>query len=650
MNVTTQGRLRAGSVVWQSGLGQWTMTVVAKATFLLLPGSSPRSPEPDELHAEDEYWHGDERCSLRAAADLVPFKAGVDVLVTGHARAPAGRPARSLVARIAVGDVNKAVEVCCDRVLAPDGTIHDGPPFTTMPLFWERAGGGPETVNPVGLRPDTIAPDGTTAIPNLQPVGFRLGRRGEPVPPVGLGPIAPWWPPRRGRLHAGLGGWDFRRWNRGPLPVYLDQAFFNAAPADQQMATLAPDARLVLEHLHPEHPYLLTTLAATPVSAVVEMAGSAAHEIALVCDTLVVDADRGTCALTYRAAIPLAYASVEGRVVVLARRTDPAPRGDPSRRTQVGEIGPIETLPVLPFRIAGPGAPPPPSPIEDDEASVRTLHGVVLQREILPFTPAPVLPPAHEEPALPSGAPVRATPAPPSAWPFAAGYTLPPEPARVLPFEPTPRQPDTASPPHAVDISPPSFIPSPPIDISPPPFIPSAPVDLSPPSPPLGPALPAQAKPEIAPPPAPPGGALPPLSAFPIERYAAIAASVARRRERADEVLAQNDLTIEAWTALDRHWSEAIDRETARGKRGLLVAHDRAYVERLAEERGPITVEEHARLVVAAERDELAEAMEAMGLPPAAYMRIRRVWMARCAADSRLGAGMRRAVAAERER
>jgi hypothetical protein len=93
-----------------------------------------------------------------------------------------------------------------------------------------------------------------------------------------------------------------------------------------------------------------------------------------------------------------------------------------------------------------------------------------------------------------------------------------------------------------------------------------------------------------------------PLSTHPLERCAAIAASVARRRAEKGAILERHQLTEEVWSRLEEHWAGAIERELGRGKSAMLNAFDTAYVAQLEAERGIVTVEEYAQLAVAAER------------------------------------------------
>ena len=171
-----------------------------------------------------------------------------DVLIVGKAFAPRNEPVRCLVARLVVGAVDKSLEVYCDRAWTADGQLYEGPWFSSMPLLYERAGGGVDTWNPVGISP-SARPDahGLVRIPNLQPRGFRLQDRSTPVPPINFGPVAPHWPERARRLgrHAAWAGTD---WRHQPLPDDLDAAWFNAAPSDQQLEAMSDDQHI----LHPD--------------------------------------------------------------------------------------------------------------------------------------------------------------------------------------------------------------------------------------------------------------------------------------------------------------------------------------------------------------------------------------------------------------
>src|SRR5262245_33978525 len=144
MDVVSLSPLPVASLLWQPRPGAWMLTFACKATYILRPGESELAPEQQPLHEDDRHWSDEPAWSLYAPRDVVPIRPRADVVVVGHAFAAGGAQVRSLVARIVVADIDKAVEVVCDRMFTQDGALHEGQRFTKMPLLWERAGGGPD--------------------------------------------------------------------------------------------------------------------------------------------------------------------------------------------------------------------------------------------------------------------------------------------------------------------------------------------------------------------------------------------------------------------------------------------------------------------------------------------------------------------------
>ena len=746
MEIVSRCPLRVGSVLWQRGPGDWVLTVACKATFQLAPGESPLAAEQERIYEADAYRDSDERRSLKVAGDLVPFKGGPEVLLVGHAHAPEGRPATSLVAVLAVGRMEKAIEVFGNRNISPDGAVSEPARFVRMPLLWELASGGHGMSNPVGVPTGGHAhPDrwGQVHVPNLQPAGMPpLGAR-DVVPPACFAPVAPSWPTRAAALSRIAAAGALRRWNERPLPQDLDPACFNAAPSDQRLGDLTGEETLHVEHLHAHHARLTTRLAPARPRVTVRWDAGRPSEIGLACDTLWIDADRGIATLVFRGHVPLDHPQRAGWIEVhldeaparaqvpasLSRASEdpeesgaaslvlPPPRQQMGARAQPFRPTPPPRQPVdaraLPFRPAASAPARPTRPPEEAAAlPFRPAEGAPassprppeLEASALPFRPAEGAPASSSRPlepdtsalpfrppegalvgasalgrsmrlkspgtipppqALRPGAPDRdAAPGadpPPEAPPYVAlapaPYVAPAPAPYVAPAPAPPEAPPYVAPaPAYVVLAPraePALAPLPMASDppAPPPLLGSpsraeaAPDDLHPP--PAGEA----ARPIAAPEPRePPGDAPLPLDAYPMERCARIDASIGRREGEAREILEAQALTEALWTRLDGHWKEAVAGETARGKSRLQKAYDAAYVAQLEEERGPITVEEHARIVVAAERGEAASALPALGLPSGALMRIRRVWMARTAADPALGVRARRAIEADRDR
>jgi hypothetical protein len=460
MDLVSTGPLRVASLRWLFGNGAPALTVVCKATFSLRPGESQLAPQQDEPNEDDTYWDDDSQRSLSASTDLVPFKARADVILVGSAHSATA--VRSLVARLRVGSVDKSIEVHADRAFGADGILREGMPFTRMRLRYERAAGGPETWNPVGMRLDVHDVRGNTVLPNLQPVGAQVARRGDSIAPVGFGPIAPGWRERAMKVHRSAPGWSPHRWTERPLPDGFDASFFNVAPSDQQLDALRPDEPIELHHLHAEHPRLTTRLADIAPRATVERPSTGPVSLALVCDTLAIDTDRGVCHLVWRGTLRLAHPAEAGRVTVSLADSAPEPW---EKEPSLEEMGSQTIAPML---TGGAAATMPffPRGAETERPAPRTSGtegGLPFHRENAPREPQGALrqpaPPRPLPPLSPQGSPdSTAFFAMPDPVPVhspgapAAQGPLPPAAMPPLPAPPPPPAPPPAVPPPVAPI------------------------------------------------------------------------------------------------------------------------------------------------------------------------------------------------------
>lgn len=605
MDVISFCPLRVSGFTWQPSVGAFTQTVVAKGTFQLLPNES-RLLEQQEAPAE---------------VDSAPYKPRADVVLVGHAYAPGKQPARSWITRLMVGEIDKSIEVWCDRVFRwQDGTLLEGPRVTKMPLVWERAAGGPETCNPVGMRFDA-APDryGMVPIANLQPAGMFVSSRADTFAPIGFGPVACEWPRtsiQQAKLEPG--------WKDRPFPPHFNYGYFQIAPPDQQVAAIRGNERIILERLHAEHDRLVTNLPGMTPRAVLDRATGEREEVRLSADTLWIDTDRGTCSVVWRGRVALRHATEAGRIAVWMegmpqvvwaqastsiedeltgttaltqlqeKRSEPALPFTPGmsklaeseKRQLVEELsqwvgrGAADTSGTLfaPMANAS-GKALPFDMADDDDDWVQTLLPVPKKAEV-PFV-APSLPiaapmEAHVEQAEKPG-PLPAPP--PMIGPLAT--------AEIAEKSESSEAKTSIAAIDDVDRS-----------------------ELD------------QAKP-MEPEPLP-------LEKYPLERCAAIAASIARRKGDRARILDDEGLTLALWEELDAHWLAAIDAEVDQGGKRMLSAYDEAYVAQLEKERGPITPDEFAGLLLAGERRNGAAELKRLGLPEGVMMRIRRVWLGRC--------------------
>lgn len=506
MDVRSLSSLRVGSLLWQPRPPTWELAVVCKATFALMPGTSALADEQEAINEHDDHWDDDPARGVRAPGDLVPGKLRADVTLVGNAYAPGGKPVRSLTARMLVGDVDKSIEVWCDRTFLQDGTLQEGPRFTRMRLTWERAAGGPGTMNPAGVRHDARDAYNRRALPNLQPIGIHVSDIDDFIEPVGFGPIAASWPTRAERrtMPAMQGG--------GSQPESSDLAFYNAAPLDQQPETLRANERIVLENLHPQHARLVTNLPGIKPAALVERGRGAAVWLAMRPDTLWIDADRGIATLTWRGRLPLARPDEPGRVLVALEEAD-RKRTIPDVMTQAMSV--LRTTPELETEA--------PTDADDDDdpfmSNTVTISGPIpdapapAQGSVMPFKPvAPNAPRGRATQQGPEGGlPFQraASPGvPPSSAPRPAP-SPPPPPASRPAQQARPAQPSwsSISPPGGRDmpppapVAPPGPVVAPPVPIVAPPPVPG----MSPPAPVMAPPVPVMAPPApvMAPPPVP---------------------------------------------------------------------------------------------------------------------------------------------------
>ncbi len=626
MDIVVSEPFRAASAVWVTPNGGWSLTLVCKVTFMLTPNVTTLADVPIPPLANDVYLNGDPKKELYGAGDLVPSKALTDVVLVGRAYAPGGAPMRSLTVRLAVGDIDKRFEVFCDRVFW-QGQVLEGQPFSSMPLAYERAAGGPNTTNPVGISFDA-PPDahGSVAIANLQPVGASVVRPGDRFAAVGYGPISPSWPERVAKLGRLAGSFQLQAHRTQPLPRELNDAFFNCAPRDQQIRGLRGDEPLVLENLNPTVPHLVTRLPGVSPQVTWVAAGTSTEEnIAMNAATLHLDTERGLGTLTWLGKKNLRHNTDTGKIVVTERL-----------RHRTSQVPSAPTAAPIP-RIFGANTG------EDTGTVVAPADGG--RASTLPFENPAAQDGRTAAPSIPRG----------PALPFSAPYSPWVQPAisqsdRILPLDPedtgtlagSVRSAESALP---FGVSPkPTFPVAEAIQqqLSPTPLAVVIPPEPQPPPPALSepPALLTE-EPELLETKAPTSS---PLARYTVAKCGQITASIARRRSERAAILSSHDLDEATWAEVSAHWNSAIQAGLQRGDTKLLDAFDDGYVTQLEAERGEVTVPDYARLLLADERGHMSVALTELGLPRGAMLRLERVWGRRIGEDPNLDEDIDRAL------
>jgi hypothetical protein len=316
MEVVSLCPLPVAAVLWSTEKRGPSLTVIAKATCALAPGTMPLAPEQLPIYRSDVHFDEDAGKSVYAPNDLAPFKPRVDVTLVGHAYARGGMPTTSLVARLRIGAIDKALRIHGARVREENGEIGPAAELRKLPLRYERSLGGPGSLNPVGTpasgEPDA---DGARTLPNIEPAGEDAR-----AIPVGFGPIAANWPSRRDRLGRHADGWSHERWYEQPLPSELDLSYFNTAPDDQQLEMLTSDVLLELVNVHPEHARLRTHLARLWPQAYIERTNASPELLTLRCDSVWIDTEAGICTLTWRGQLRLQSLKETGRCLVVVSK------------------------------------------------------------------------------------------------------------------------------------------------------------------------------------------------------------------------------------------------------------------------------------------------------------------------------------------
>jgi uncharacterized protein YjbI with pentapeptide repeats len=285
---------------------QREMTLIVRGTFLLRPGQ-PLVPVggPNDPLAQGfmtaEVFHKDD--DARAGASLYPgdfadFKLRTDVFLRGSCHVPEGRPVTECPVRFTVGDWSKSLRVVGRRVWsdAYGGAAKSAPlPFTKMPIDWDHAfGGAGYAQNPAGKGV------GTAELPNLEHPGDPVRAREDRLKPISFGPINSAWPQRSGKMGKEYG----KAYREQRAPFYaedFDWTYFNAAPEDQQLpGYLRGDEAIELVNLHPDAQIWSARLPGLRARAFVIDKDERFREVKLHLDTLFVDLDLGTVALTWR--------------------------------------------------------------------------------------------------------------------------------------------------------------------------------------------------------------------------------------------------------------------------------------------------------------------------------------------------------------
>ncbi len=338
MDLINATNMQAGYTMGMQPDGREFLVVVVKGTFTLpLDGSEPKLAEEQLPLIEADEFTGEPGLSAPIyEADYALRKARCDVVLNGSAYAPGGREVKKIPVGLRVGSMQKRFDVIGDRFWQGSNTgysVTSPRPFSMMPVSYDRAFGGSDNCHPDKKKHSAYMPnpigrgyhrvlaeeifDGTP-LPNTQAVGEVVSRPSGNYRPMAFGPIGRGWEPRYK-----LAGTYDQHWqdNVFPfLPADFSEAYYQCAPADQQIEYLRGGETVELVNLTPQGRTIFT-LPKVEVPVVFFLNKGDPHHTHAVADTLVLEPDLGRFTITWRASLPLRKNLFEVPQVLAGRKS-----------------------------------------------------------------------------------------------------------------------------------------------------------------------------------------------------------------------------------------------------------------------------------------------------------------------------------------
>jgi hypothetical protein len=324
MNLVNTTKMQAGYTMGVQPDGRELLVVVVKGTFTFPKDEKlePKLAEEQVPLVMTDVFTGEPGFSAPLYEnDFAPRKPKCDVLLNGSAYAPAGKPAERVPVSVRVGSWSKSFDVIGNRVWQAGAlyiAVSKPDPFTVMPISYNNAWGGvdksqedpskhrycPLNHAGVGYHEYTSGKfmDGKP-LPNTEERGVKISTPKGSYKPMAFGPIGRAWQPR-----PKLAGTYDKNWldNKFPfLPDDFKEAYYQAAPPDQQMDYPKGDEEVELLNLTPQGrtAFRLPRLIGMPV--VFFLRTGEMSEVPAVVDTFLLEPEKRRLMLVWRASLPL---------------------------------------------------------------------------------------------------------------------------------------------------------------------------------------------------------------------------------------------------------------------------------------------------------------------------------------------------------
>lgn len=339
MELLNATNMLAGYTMGMKPSGREMLVVAVKGTFNIPPHPSEKPELADQQIplVEADTFTGEPGFSAPLnEIDYAPIKHRCDVLFNGSAYAPNRKPTSKVQVGIKVGDMAKSFYVLGNRYWEA-GATGIGPSypgvFDRMPVSYDTAYGGVDNFlkdekkhsaympNPVGKGYHSelagYLVDGTP-LPNTEELNKPVKMPYANYRPMALGPLGRGWQERL--KYAGT--YD-DKWlgNIFPfLPADFDERYYQAAPADQQIAYPQGGEEVILVNLTPEGRCHFK-LPAVDVPVIFFKKRGGKQETKAVIDTIVLEPEQGVFALTWRTQIELRRNIFEIPQVLVGRKS-----------------------------------------------------------------------------------------------------------------------------------------------------------------------------------------------------------------------------------------------------------------------------------------------------------------------------------------
>jgi hypothetical protein len=302
--------------------GRQCLIIVIKGTFLFpeKDGAPLRlASEQEPLCRTDSFEGEPGKSPPLYENDFALYKPWCDVLLRGTGYAPDGRPATLVPVALKVGPLVKRFNVVGDRTWQKRAFIlgtSEPRPFITLPITYARAFGGEDSSHPepakhrtylanpvgVGMHINASASIDGARLPNTEEMDRPIRRPDDEYIPMAFGPLGRSWLPRI--RYAGTYDQSWLDEVFPFLPADFQDAYYQAAPSDQQLAHPVGAEEVVLLHLTPQgRTSFRLPEVSVPVTFIRKRLSSVETEAVL--DTIYIEPDVQRVRMCWRTFLPL---------------------------------------------------------------------------------------------------------------------------------------------------------------------------------------------------------------------------------------------------------------------------------------------------------------------------------------------------------